>query len=77
MFTVFGQRFNKFDPILSTVAMKEGGIVIPIGTVIDDGLPKKISLGSWTDEHVAKLYAENIKNNCAKRTWKIWIEETK
>jgi hypothetical protein len=73
MFTVFGQRFNKIDPFVLSRDIKDVG---KKGTVIYDGEPEKISLGSWSSEKTANHYMENIKNHVGKRTWKLWIEKT-
>jgi hypothetical protein len=73
MFTVFGQRYNKIDPFILSRDVKDIG---KKGTVIYDGLPEKITLGSWAAEKTANHMAENIKNNVPKRSWKIWVEQT-
>lgn len=64
MFTIYGQRFNAYDPIIAAKT----------GEVLDDGQPKKVQLAQWVDEKVAKHMAENIKASVPKRSWKIWIE---
>ena len=63
-FTVFGQRYYKYDPILDSKT----------GEVIDDGSPKKVKLTECNDERVAKVFADNVKNSVPKKSWKIWIE---
>jgi hypothetical protein len=74
MFTVFGQRFNKIDPFVLNKDMQGIG---KKGTVIYDGEPEKISLGSWGSEKVANDCMESIKSHTGKRTWKLWVEKTK
>lgn len=64
MHTIFGQRFHAYDPIVDHNT----------GEVIDDGQPKKVRLGQWPDERIAKNMAENIKTAVKKRSWKIWVE---
>lgn len=64
MYTIYGERYHKYDPILDTKS----------GAVIDDGVPKKVRLGSWSDKKIADKMAENIKANAPKRSWKIWVE---
>lgn len=64
MYTIYGERYHKYDPIID-YRTKE---------VIDDGLPKKVKLGSWSDKKMADDMAENIKANTGKRQWRIWVE---
>ncbi len=64
MFTVYGERYNKYDPIVDAKTKE----------VLDDGNPKRIQLSSWNDEKTAKHFAENVKANVPRRSWKIWIE---
>lgn len=64
MFTVYGERFHKYEPIIDSKSKE----------VLDDGTPKRILLSSWSDEKIAKVFAENVKANVPKRSWKIWIE---
>lgn len=66
MFNVYGERFNKYEPIIDAKTKE----------VIDDGTPKKVVLSRWSDESIAKIFADNIKNNVPKRSWKIWIEQS-
>lgn len=71
VYTVYGQRYNKYDPFVLEKDIKDIGLK---GTVLDDGQPKKIRLSQWTDLKMAENFAENVKNNTPKRMWKIWIE---
>jgi hypothetical protein len=64
MFTVYGQRYNKYDPIIDCKTKE----------VIDDGQPKKIQLTTFSQEKLANTFAENVKANVPKRSWKIWVE---
>lgn len=64
MYTVYGERFHKYEPIIDSKTKE----------VLDDGSPKRIVLSRWNDEEIAKHFAENIKANVPKRSWKIWIE---
>lgn len=64
MFTIYGERFNKYEPIVDPKSKE----------VIDDGNPKRVRLGQWSDKKIAENMAENIKNSVATRTWKIWVE---
>jgi hypothetical protein len=73
IFTIYAQRYHSYDPFVLAKDMKDIG---KAGDVIDDGKPKKIRLCSWADEDVANLMAENVKNNAAPRTWKVWVEKT-
>ena len=63
-FAIYGQRHTAYDPIVDAKT----------GEVIDDGQPKKIRLGQWSDKVVAENMAENIRSRYPKRTWKIWVE---
>ncbi len=64
VFTIYGQRYNKYDPIIDPKTKE----------VIDDGTPKKVRLGSWSDGKIAEGMAQNIRNSVPKRSWKIWVE---
>lgn len=64
MFNVYGERFNKYDPIIDSKSKE----------VLDDGTPKRVKLSSWGDEKTAKHFAEAVKNHLPKRQWKIWVE---
>ena len=66
MFTIYGQRYYKHDPIIDSKTKE----------VLDDGEPKRIMLGSWSEKKLANDMAENIKANTGKRQWKIWVEES-
>lgn len=66
IYTIYGEKYHKHDPIIDH-RTKE---------IIDDGLPKKVKLGSWPDKKIADTMAENIKTNTGKRQWKIWVEST-
>ena len=70
-YTVFGQRYQPYDPF---VLAKDVEGVGKAGFVLDDGKPKKITLGIWSSKNVADIMAENIKKNVPKRSWKIWVE---
>ena len=61
--TVYGQRYNKYDPFVSVK-----------GELLDDGLPKRIKLSEWSSLSTAKIFADNVKNNTPPRMWKIWVE---
>jgi hypothetical protein len=65
MFTVYGQRYNKYDPIIDPKTNE----------VIDDGQPKKIQLTTFAQEKLANTFAENVKANTQKRSWKIFVIE--
>lgn len=64
MFTIYGERFHKYDQIIDPKSKE----------VIDDGNPKRVRLGQWSDKKIAENMAENIKSNTGKRQWKIWVE---
>lgn len=64
MFTIYGERYKNYDPIVDPKSKE----------VIDDGSPKRIRLGQWDNKKIADGMAENIKNSVAKRSWKIWVE---
>ena len=66
-FIVYGQRYNKYDPIIDAKTKE----------VLDDGQPKKIQLGKWEDESVAENFAASVKANVPKRSWNVFIEEVK
>jgi hypothetical protein len=66
MYTIYGQRYNKYDQIIDSKTKE----------VIDNGEPKRIMLGSWSEKKIADSMAENIKANTGKRQWKIWVEES-
>lgn len=63
-YTIYGQRYQPYDQIID----------LKSGEVIDDGQPKQLKLGSWSDKKLADGMAENIKSHCTKRSWKIWVE---
>lgn len=63
-YTIYGQRFHPYEPIVDQKTKE----------VLDDGQPKRVVLGSWPDKRVAEGMAENIKNGVPKRSWKIWVE---
>jgi hypothetical protein len=63
-FTIYGERLHPYAPIIDPKTKE----------VIDDGQPKKVSLGSWRSKKVAETMAGNIKNNVPKNSWKIWVE---
>lgn len=65
MFTIYGKRYHSYNPIIDTKT----------GEVLDDGQPKRVKLGGWEEEKLAKRMAENIKNSVPKRTWNIWVEQ--
>ena len=64
MHIVYGQRYHPYEAILDSKT----------GEVIDDGQPKKIVLGRWDSKKVADSYAENIKANVPRRSWRVWVE---
>ena len=64
MFTVFAERYHKYDPIIDSKTKE----------VLDDGNPTQVQLSSWNDEKTAKHFAEAVKAHVPKRSWKIWIE---
>lgn len=64
MFTVYAERYNKYEPIIDQKTKE----------VLDDGNPKRVVLSSWSDEKLANNFADNVKNNVPKRSWKIWVE---
>lgn len=64
MFTIYGQKYHKYDPIINAKTKE----------VLDDGNPKIIKLGTWADKKIADNMAENIKASVPKRSWKIWVE---
>ena len=64
MFTVYGEKYKESDPILDSKTNE----------IIDDGKPRRVRLGQWSDKAIAESMAENIKNSVAKRSWKIWVE---
>jgi len=63
-FTVFGKRQTDYEPICD----------LKTGEVFDDGKPKQINLGTWSDKTLAENYAANIRKNVTKKVWKIWVE---
>jgi hypothetical protein len=65
-YTIYGQRYNKYEPIIDNKTKE----------VLDDGEPKRIMLGSWSEKKLANDMADNIKANTGKRQWKIWVEES-
>lgn len=64
MYTVYGERFHKYEPIIDSKSKE----------VLDDGTPKRVQLSSWNDEKTAKHFAEAVKAHLPKRSWKIWVE---
>ena len=64
MFTVFAERYHKYEPIVDAKSKE----------VLDDGEPKRVRLSSWNDEKIAKHFAENVKAHLPKRQWKVWVE---
>ena len=66
MYTIYGQRYYKYDPIVDNKTKE----------ILDDGEPKRIMLGRWENKKTADVMAENIKANTGKRQWKIWVEES-
>jgi len=64
IYTIYGQRYNKYEPIVDSKSKE----------VIDNGEPKLIMLGSWSEKKIADSMAENIKTSVPKRSWKIWVE---
>lgn len=74
MFQIFGQRYHPYAPI---VLEKDVSGVGKAGDVIDDGQPKPVKLGHWSDKKTAESMADNIKNHQPKRSWKVWVEEIK
>jgi hypothetical protein len=64
IYTIYGQRYNKYEPIVDSKSKE----------VIDNGEPKRIMLGSWSEKKIADSMAENIKTSVPKRSWKIWVE---
>jgi hypothetical protein len=64
MYTIYGQRYHKYDAIIDAKTKE----------VLDDGNPKLLKLGSWSEKKIADAMAENIKANTGKRQWKIWVE---
>lgn len=67
MYNVYGERYHKYDPIIDNKTKE----------VLDNGEPKRVKLSSWIDEKSAKIFAENVKNNVPKRSWKVFVEEEK
>lgn len=63
-YVVYGTRYNKIDPIID-YKTKE---------VIDDGTPKQVTLGRFSNKIIAEGFMENLLKNVKKRTWKIWVE---
>ena len=72
LFSIYGQRYHAYDPFILSKDMKGVG---KAGDVIDDGQPKKLRLGQWSDATLAEGMAENIRNAVPKRSWKIFIEK--
>lgn len=66
MYTIYGQRYNKYDPIVDNKTKE----------ILDDGIPKMVKLGTWPEKKMADTMAENIKLSVPKRSWKIWVEES-
>ena len=64
MFTVYGEKYKESDPILDSKTNE----------IIDDGKPRRVRLGQWSDKAISESMAENIKNSVAKSSWKIWVE---
>lgn len=64
MHTIYGERYHKYDPIVDAKTKE----------VLDDGTPKRVRLGQWSDKKIAENMAENIKASVPKRSWKIWVE---
>jgi hypothetical protein len=65
-YTIYGQRYYKYDPIVDNKTKE----------VLDDGEPKRIMLGRWSEKKIADDMADNIKANTGKRQWKIWVESS-
>ena len=64
MFTIYGERYKSYEPIVDAKTKE----------VLDNGEPKTIKLGTWDNKKIADNMAENIKANTAPRSWKIWVE---
>lgn len=73
-FQILGQRYQPYAPI---VLEKDVNGVGKAGDVLDDGQPKPVKLGSWSDKAIAESMANNIKSHMPKRSWKVWVEEIK
>ena len=64
MHTIYGQRYKNYEPIIDSKSKE----------VLDNGEPKRIMLGSWSEKKIADSMAENIKASVPPRSWKIWVE---
>jgi hypothetical protein len=64
MYIIYGEKYKNYEPIVDHKTKE----------VIDNGEPKRIMLGSWSEKKIADSMAENIKTSVPKRSWKIWVE---
>jgi hypothetical protein len=71
IYEVTGKRLKRIPPMIAVdkKTKKE--------TLIYDGKPETIPLGTWDNERVAEIYAENIRKNVTEETWTIKIKEIK
>jgi len=67
-YQVIGKRLKKIDPMFAVdkKTKKE--------TLIYDGQPETISLGSWNNEWVAEMMAANVRKNVTEETWTIKVK---
>jgi hypothetical protein len=70
-YQVTGKRLKKIEPIVMVDKKTK------IETVICDGKPETISLGSCDTEVVAEMFAANIRKNVTEETWTIKVKEIK
>jgi hypothetical protein len=73
MYKVFGKCLVNHEPF----TVFKGWDKYKTGDIIWDGKPTTISLGESEKKETAEHFAENVRKNVTKKTWKIWVEEIK
>lgn len=63
-FRVFGLKTIKSEPFIN-----------PDGNVIWDGVNVEILLGQFKINESALLFAQNVKNNTSKKSWRIVLKD--